>query len=145
MADKTQQVSIGRYQIDMLKAHNWMPWKRQMLAILVDLGLDRYVDSTNTHPESAKKDGPTTEEKAKQTMWDKMDAKAWCQIKLAIGDAKMVHILGARTAYKMWTQLCMVRESKGQLGILATPWALFRATAEEGCNIAEHIAKLCQL
>jgi len=39
----------------MLKAQNWMPWKRRMLAVLMDLGLDKYIEEGAKIPESADK------------------------------------------------------------------------------------------
>jgi len=57
----------------------------------------------------------------------------------------MIHISGATTAREMWEQLSMVKESKGQLGVLATRRALFRATAEEGVEMVQHVSKLRQL
>jgi len=56
----------------------------------------------------------------------------------------MIHISGASTAREMWDQLTMVKESKGQLGVLAMRRALYRATAE-GFDMVTHISKLCQL
>ena len=131
--------------MELLKAHNWMPWKRRMLAVIMDLGLEQYVAEDAKRPGSAKAGEPTDAEIKAQTAWDKGDAKTRCRIELAISDAEMVHIMGARTAREMWEQLCTVKESKGRLGLLATRRALFRATAEEGCDMAEHIAKLRQL
>ena len=57
----------------------------------------------------------------------------------------MIHISGTNTASQMWEQLCMVQESKGQLGVLATRCTLYRATAEEGFNMVEHVSKLLKL
>ena len=57
----------------------------------------------------------------------------------------MIHISGAITAAQMWDQLCTVKESKGQLGVLATRCMLYRAMAEEGFDIIEHISKLRKL
>jgi hypothetical protein len=45
----------------------------------------------------------------------------------------------------MWEQLSMVKESKGQLGVLATRRALYRATAEEGFEMVGHVSRLRQL
>jgi hypothetical protein len=39
----------------------------------------------------------------------------------------------------------MVKESKGQLGMLATRRALYRATTEEGFDMVAHISRLRQL
>jgi len=57
----------------------------------------------------------------------------------------MIHISGASTAREMWDQLTTVKESKGQLGVLATRRALYRATAEEGFKMVTHISKIRQL
>jgi gag-polypeptide of LTR copia-type len=45
----------------------------------------------------------------------------------------------------MWSQLSLVKESRGQLGVLATCWALYRATAEEGFDMINHISYLQKL
>ena len=57
----------------------------------------------------------------------------------------MIHISGAITAAQMWDQLCMVKESKGRLGVLATRCTLYRAMAEEGFDIVEHMSNLQKL
>ena len=62
-----------------------------------------------------------------------------------IGDAEMIHISGATTAREMWSQLTIVIEFKGRLGILATQRALYRATAEEGFDMVAHIPNLRKL
>ena len=54
----------------------------------------------------------------------------------------MIHLSGANTARDMWNQLTMVKEARGRLGILATHQALYRATAEEGMDMVDHISKL---
>ena len=56
--------------------------------------------------------------------WHEGDAKTQTQIELTVGDVEMVHLSGAETVWEMWDQLCMVKESKGQIGILATCRAL---------------------
>jgi hypothetical protein len=45
----------------------------------------------------------------------------------------------------MWSQLTLVKESRGKLGILATRRALYRSIAEEGFDLVEHISKLRKL
>jgi hypothetical protein len=42
--------SGGSYRIELLKADNWMPWKRRILAILRDLGLEKYIDKAAMPP-----------------------------------------------------------------------------------------------
>jgi len=101
--------------MEMLKAQNWMPWKRRMLAVLMDLGLDKYIEEGAKIPESADKNQPTTKEAEDIKKWRAGDAKARVRIELAISDAEMVHIMGAETAREMWEQLTTVKESKGRL------------------------------
>ena len=102
-------INVGSYQIEPLKAQNWMPWKRCMLAIFRDLGLEKYIEP-NTEPLES------DDEKKK---WKEGDAKTRAHIELAISDAEMVHIMGAVTARQMLENLTTVKESKGRLGILA--------------------------
>ena len=135
---------VGECKV-LLKAHNWMPWKRRMLAVLRDLGLEKYIASDATAPESADQSNLTTEEIKAQSKWRGGDVKARTRIELAIGDSEMIHISGAESAREMWDQLTMVKESKGRLGVLATRRALYRATAEEGFEMVEHISKLRKL
>ena len=131
--------------MEMLKAQNWMPWKRQMLAVLRDLGLEKYIAADAKIPESADTSKPTAEELEAQKKWREGDTKACTRIELAISDAEMIHISGATTAREMWSQLSLVKESKGRLGVLATRRALYRATAEEGFDMVSHISYLRKL
>ena len=97
-------------------------------------------------PESADPTKPKTKEELEaKKKWEEGDGKACTQIKLSIGNAEMIHISGAITASQMWEQLCIVKESKGQLGVLATRRTLYRATAEEGFDMVEHISNLWKL
>ena len=130
--------------MEMLKASNWMPWKRRMLAVLRDLGLEKYIEKDSKIPESAG-GTKTKEEEEAQQKWHSGDAKTRTRIELEISDAEMIHISGAQTAREMWDQLTMVKESKGRLGILATRRALYRANAEEGFDMVEHISSLRKL
>jgi hypothetical protein len=116
-----------------------------MLAILRDQGLEDYVEKTAALPKAAKPSEPTKEETDAIIRWKAGDAKARTRIELSIGDSEMIHIVGATTARDMWNQLCMVKESKGRLGVLATRRALYRATADEGVDMVEHISKLREL
>jgi hypothetical protein len=125
--------SGGSYRIELLKNDNWMPWKRRMLAILRDLGLEKYVDKT-INP-------PTPDEKEALLKWKEGDAKARTRIELSIGDSEMIHLSGANTARDMWNQLTMVKKARGRLGVLATRRALYRASAEEGVDMVDHISK----
>ena len=106
--------------MELLKGHNWMPWKWCMLAILWDLGLEKYIEKDATPPEPADKANLTQDEKDTEKRWKEGDAKAHTCIDLSIGDSEMIHISGADTARGMWEQLTTVKESQGRLGVLAT-------------------------
>src|ERR1700734_3467359 len=73
------------------------------------------------------------------------NAKTRTRIELSIGDVEMIHLSGAVTARDMWSQLLMVKESKGRLGVLATRRALYRATVDENFSMIDHISKLQNL
>ena len=103
----------GGYRYELLKADNWMPWKRRMLAVFRDLGLEKYIAKDAKALGSADPDKPTPQELEAQQKWTDGDGKARTQIELSIGNAEMIHISGAMTAAQMWDQLCMVKESKG--------------------------------
>jgi hypothetical protein len=137
--------SGGSYRIELLKADNWMPWKRRMLAVLRDLRLEKYIEKAAAPLIATNPNNPTKDELEEMDKWKEGDARARTRIELAIGDSEMIHIIGALTAREMWDQLTMVKESKGQLGVLATRRALYRATAEEGFEMITHISRLRQL
>ena len=86
-----------------------------MLAMFQDLGLEKYIVKDVKAPESADPTKPTAEEIEVKKKWTEGDGKACTWIELSIGNAKMIHISGAITAAQMWDQLCMVKESKGDL------------------------------
>ena len=78
--------------------------------------------------------------------WHEGDAKARTRIELAVGDTEMVHLSGADIAKEMWDQLCMVKEAKGWIGVLATRHALYHMEADENSfDMVEHILKLWRL
>ena len=119
------------YRMDMLKSSNWMPWQRRMLAVLRQLGLNKYIWQRRDN----------RQEIEAEKKWSVRDAKA--QIDFAMGDAEMIHISGAMTAREMsrWKLLIMVEKSEDGLpvGTLATRRELYSATAAE---VFEHISNL---
>ena len=90
-----------------------------MLAVLQDLGLEKYIAADAKLPEPADISKLTAAKIEAQKKWHEGDTKACTRIELAISDAEMIHISGATTAREMWNQLSLVKESKGRLGILA--------------------------
>ena len=140
-----QSSGSGGYQIELLGINNWMLWKRRMLAILRDLDLEEYIEKDSQPPVPKDISDPTDDEKVKIKTWKTRDAKARTRIELALGDAEMIHISGAMTARVMWDQLTTVKESRGRLGVLATRWALYRASAADDFEMINHISKLRKL
>jgi hypothetical protein len=116
-----------------------------MLAVLRDLNLEKYIDKANAAPVPARCEQPTKDETEALDKWKEGDAKARTRIELSVGDSEVIHLSGASTAKEMWSQLSMVKESKGRLGVLATRRALYRATAEEGFDMVAHVSKLRSL
>jgi len=96
-----------------------------MMAIFRDLGLEKYIEKNAVPLGSVDPRNLTTAESKEQKKWAEGDAKARARIELAISDAEMVHIMGAETASQMWEQLTLVKESRGQLGVLAAHRVLF--------------------
>ena len=64
------EYASATYRMEMLKSSNWMPpcqpeWKRRMLAVLQDLGLeslDKYIAKDASVPGVSKEGQPTAEE-----------------------------------------------------------------------------------
>lgn len=136
----TDTISMGSYRLEPLNATNWMPWKRRMLAILREQGLEEYIINP------AKKEPPelttSPDNSADIAKWKRDEQKARTRLELAIGDSEMGHIIGAETAYDIWQRLCQVKEAKGLIGVLSVRRSLYRAQASEGDDLVEHINQL---
>ena len=115
-----------------------------MLVVLCDLGLETYITKDAVFPGLSSP--PTKDEETTLKKWCKGNAKAWTQIKLVVGDTEMVHLSGRETVQEMWDQLCMVKESKGQISVLAMHYAIYWMEADENnFDMIEHILKLWRL
>ena len=72
----SEEYTTGSYRMEMLKSSNWMPWKRHMLAVLRDLGLEKYIVTDASVPGVAKANALTTTKLMAQRLWRDGDAKA---------------------------------------------------------------------
>ena len=117
-----------------------------MLAVLRDLGLESYIAKDAAPPGFNDPQTPMKDEEVASKKWREGDAKARTRIELAVGDTEMVHLSGVDTAKEMWDQLCMVKEAKGRIGVLATRRMLYRMEADENnFDLVDHISKLRRL
>ena len=78
-----------------------------MLAVLWDLGLEKYIKKNANLPEAADKANLTQDEKEAEKRWKEGDAKACMCIELSIGNSEMIHISGTDSTREMWEQLTM--------------------------------------
>ena len=138
-------MDVDTYQVEFLQAHNWMPWKRRMLARLRDLELEQHVLKGAKPPELANPTNPTAKELKAVEEWNKRDSKAIARIVLSLSDAEMVHVYGAETASQMWEQLTSVKEPHTPLGNLTARRALYQTADKAGFDMIKHITNLRQL
>jgi len=117
-----------------------------MLAVLCDLGLESYIAKDAAPPGFDNPQSPMKDKEVAPKKWHEGDAKARTRIELVVGDTEMVHLSGADTAKEMWDQLCMVKEAKGRIGVLATCRTLYHMEADgNNFDLVEHISKLRRL
>ncbi|PBK85353.1 hypothetical protein ARMGADRAFT_1129436 [Armillaria gallica] len=93
MSDTTP---LSLFHIELLQEHNWVPWKHHVTAILREQALLKYTDGTLMKPIPTDAKAPIAEESEKIT-----------------NDSQMIHITGAKTSAKMWMQLKLVKEARG--------------------------------
>lgn len=127
----TSMLPGSMYKFAPLNESNWIGWKQRVWALIEERELDGYVDGSIPRPT----------EVDEQPAWDKKDKAAMRCIKMSIGDANMAHILGAKTSKAMWDNLTLVRERRGNQGIISARRRLYRTEAEEGVDIKDDIAK----
>jgi hypothetical protein len=113
-----------------------------MFVVLCDLELNTYIEEDAKPLTPADPNALTTAETEVVKKWCDGDAKTRARIESVIGDSEMVHIISTTTARQMWKQLTLIKEARGQLGILLTRCALYKMTAEEEFNLVDHIPKL---
>ncbi len=105
----------------------------------------KYAEGTTKIPVSADANNITTEEATKIRKWEEEDRQAQTQIKLTLSDLQMIHIVGAKTAAKMWSQLKLVKEARGKLGILLLCRHLYRTVANKSTDITKHTTEMCRV
>ena len=70
------------------------------------------------------------------------DGTAWTVIELTLSESEAGHITGYQTAVEMWEALRIVKEGRGQNGLLRACCTFFRATMLESDYLVQHIAKM---
>jgi gag-polypeptide of LTR copia-type len=130
-AKKEHKLTSLYGKIELLTADNYPIWKDRTLAILEDAELEEVLDVSKKPQDSQ------TDELAE---WNKMDKKVKGQIRLTVSGDQFQHILGVQTAAEMWSNLKMVNEGVGAMGLWAAMRRFYRMTAEEGTDMVAHIA-----
>jgi len=97
----------------------------------------KYADGSESKPTVSTP--PTKDETEKLAKWEEEDARAQTQIELTLSDPQMIHIVGAKSAAEMWTQL---RTARGKMGIISARRRLYRKVAEDSTDISVHITEL---
>ncbi|KAF7377310.1 hypothetical protein MSAN_00151500 [Mycena sanguinolenta] len=138
----TADTPSSMFRIEQLNEANWVPWKRRVTAILRERGLLKIAEGTMQRPVAADPGKPTKDERKERERWEELDGKAQTQIELTLSDSQMVHIVGAKTAAEMWSQLKQVKERGGKLGILSLRRCLYRTIADDATDIATHVTEL---
>ena len=116
-----------------------------MTAILRDQKLGKFIEKDAAPPIPVNPTKPTPEEMKAIEIWKEGDYRAQSRIELSIGDAEMIHIMGASTASQMWKQLSLVKENRGEMGALMARRTFYRYDGEEGVTIVEHVSKLREM
>ena len=88
-----------------------------MLAILRDQGLEKHIEKTAEQLKLMVPGEPTKEEMEAMDRWKEGDIKAHTRIELSVGNSEMIHLSGAVAVRDMWSQLSMVKEVRGRLGV----------------------------
>jgi len=76
-------------------------------------------------------------------VWNTENEHVLHLLKNTIGDAKLIHVVGAETAAQAWKQLAEVKEPRGLTAIVNTTWKLYTTWCLETRSVTDHIAKLC--
>ena len=74
--------------------------------------------------------------------WDFNDTYAKVLIANNISTTQMVHISQSHTAHESWSNIEAVHDAKSHQMTICIIQNLYRTSAEEGYNIAEHLNKL---
>src|SRR5258708_38589553 len=75
-------------------------------------------------------------------MWNTENEHARHLLKNTIGDAELIHVVGAETAAQAWKQLAEVKEPRGLTAIVNTTWKLYTTQCPETRSVTDHIVKL---
>src|SRR5258705_5234897 len=98
--------------------------------------MNRYPAYTGSDPKLV------TEREKEIDVWNTDSDHVLHILKNTIGDAKLIHVVGAETAAQAWKQLAEVKEPRGLTAIVNTMWKLYTTQCPETRSVTDHIAKL---
>src|SRR5260221_9895144 len=76
-------------------------------------------------------------------MWNTENEHALHLLENTIGDAELIHVVGAETAAQAWKQLAEVKEPRGLTTIVNTTWKL--RSEEHTSELQSHSDLVCRL
>ena len=126
--------AITRTQ-DSLNDENWTVWQQRLLLMLQICGVQNYITRGTPRPDV----GLDPEGAAN---WDFNDTYTRVLIANNVTTTQMVHIGQCHTASECWSSLEAIHDAKSHQTIIGIIWNLYRASAEDGNNIADHLNKL---
>ena len=120
---------------DRLDDTNWTVWRHRLTLMLQICGVQGYALGTVQRPD------PSQDPEGANN-WDFNDTYARVLIANNVTTTQMVHISQSRTANDSWSNLEAVHDAKSHQTTIAVIRNLYRTSAEDGDNIADHLNKL---
>ena len=120
---------------DRLDDTNWTVWRHRLTLMLQICGVQGYVTGTVECPDPG-------QDPEGASNWDFNDTYAKVLIANNVATNEMVHLSQSRTARDSWLNLEAVHDAKSHQTTIGITRNLYRTSAEDGDNIAEHLNKL---
>jgi gag-polypeptide of LTR copia-type len=120
---------------DRLNEENWMVWRHRLTLMLQICGVQDYVTGGVHRPD-------IDQDPNGAANWDFNDTYARVLIANNVTTTQMVHISQCRTAHECWTSLEAIHDAKSHQTTIGIIRNLYRASAEDGDNIAKQLNKL---
>lgn len=128
-----------------LEAHNWLPWKTRIEAVVDDKKLMKWLLGSEPRPKYKDPEKPEDSETTAMDKWDEKDKRLRSILLSNISDAEMGPAIGAKTSAEIWQKLKAAKESNSGIAKLTARRKLYRLTADDSTDIAEHVKQMRQV